>query len=142
MRIEKNYTKVPNEYLYDPDLTASEFRVLTALLSFGWENNPSFPSQEIVSEKLGISPRAIRYTIKKLSDKGYISFKRRGFNKSNEYTFLTLGKSPSSDMGSALPANNTIKKTMKNINEEDRSIGMKSIRETLSKKGILKHKKL
>ncbi|KKS62596.1 MAG: hypothetical protein UV28_C0008G0016 [Candidatus Collierbacteria bacterium GW2011_GWE2_42_48] len=142
MSIKSNYTKIPNNYIYDPELTASEFRVLAAFLSFSWGNNASFPTQDTVSKRIGVSTRAIRYSLETLSKKGYIDYKRRGFNKSNQYNFPTLGKDSSQIKGSPLPANKTINNTSNYLNEEETSKGMESIRETLKKKGIFKKEKL
>lgn len=138
MSIKRNYTKVPNEFIYDPELTAAEFRVLTAFLSFSWGDNASFPTQETVSRRIGVSTRAIRYSLEKLSKKGYVVYEKRGFNKSNQYNFPTLGKDSSQIKGSPLPDNKTINNINNNLNEEETRKGMESIMETLKRKGILK----
>lgn len=137
-----NFTKVPNEYIRDPQITSAEFRVLVSILSYGYGNNPSFPSQNIVSQDIGLSTRAIRYSLKSLSKKGYISYKRRGFNKSNVYDFLRVGKDISPITGNPFPPNKTNNKTNNNIYKEvdvkAKMAGMTVIKDILERKNLLK----
>ncbi|MDC0449056.1 helix-turn-helix domain-containing protein [bacterium] len=133
MKIGKNFTKVPNEWVYDPNLTSGEFRTLVALLSFGFADNPSFPSQQTVADKIGKTARTICAHVKTLRKKGYLMAKRRGFNKSNQYNFLSVRKKSSHMRGKNLPHNNTSNKTNNNIsiNAGDKRKGMQHIREVL-----------
>jgi len=134
-----NFTQIPNELIYDPNVTPSEFRVCAALLSFGYGANPIFPSQALVSKKIGVSDRTVRYKISSLKKKGYLTYNRRGFNKSNQYNFLSNRKEASFIRGTNFPPKNTSNNTNnKFINEEGTRRGMQHIREimrTLRKKG-------
>jgi len=152
MKIEKDYTKLPNKYIFDSNISHAEFRVLAAIMSFGYGNNPSFPSQNRLSDRLGISTRTIRAHTASLKEKGFLKFKRRGFNKSNIYNFPQSGNTTSSREHKShptrkvvkyppikegrVPHNNTINKTTNNSYKEERE-GMESLRDTLKRKGIV-----
>lgn len=137
-----NYTKVPNEYIRDPSITSSEFRVLVSILSYGYGNHPSFPSQDTIAQDIGLTTRAIRYNLKSLIKKGLISYKRRGFNKSNVYNFPRVGKDISSITGDSFPPKKTNNKTNNNVYKETevetKTVGMTTIKNILKEKGILK----
>lgn len=138
MILNENFTMVPNSIIRNPKITNAEFRIYVTFSSYGYGDNDSFVSQKLVANVLGITTRAIRYSLKSLKNKCYIGYKRRGFNKSNVYSFPTDRKDISSDSGKQLPHNNTNNKTSNNyINEEETRKGLQHISELM---GWNKHK--
>lgn len=132
MIINKDFTMIPNNIIRNPKITNAEFRIYVAFKSYGYGDNDSFPSQKTVAEALGITTRALRYSLKSLKDKCRINYKRRGFNKSNVYSFPTGRKDTSSQNGIQLPHNNTKNNTSNNyINEEETRKGLQQIRDLM-----------
>lgn len=120
MKKEGKFTQIPNNLILSCNLTNSEFRTLAILLSYKFTNNTKvFPSQSSIAAFTGCSPRSIRNHMKSLKDKGFLKYERRGFNKTNEYIFLSDGKEYSSIKGKEFPPNNTKNKNTKNNNRKD-----------------------
>lgn len=134
MSINKNYTKIPNEIIYDSKITSAEFRTYVAFLSFGWGNNAIYPSQATVAKRIGLTDRAVRNHLKSLKEKGYVIYKRRGFNMSNVYNFLTERNNPSSIVGTTTPDKQTSNKTINNHNMEISSKKLESIKDIIKRK--------
>ena len=75
----RNFTAVPNALIADPNLTASEFRVLVALMAYDWADANGtrkgvvWPAMATLGERLGLSRRAVLNTLRRLESKGYVS---------------------------------------------------------------------
>ncbi len=70
---------IPNELICDPNLTATEFRILAALMSYDWADTNGvrkgvvWPAMSTLGEQLGLSRRAVLNILQRLEDKGYIA---------------------------------------------------------------------
>lgn len=72
------FLKLPYELITDKNITANEFRIYTYLLSlYNNKKNCSYPSLEVISEKLGICLTTVKKSIKKLAELGYIKIEKR-----------------------------------------------------------------
>lgn len=83
------FLKLPYDLINDTNITPSEFRIYTYLLSrYNKEKNCAYPSIEVISENTNISIRTVKTCIKSLSDKGYMTIeKKKGINGNyNTYT--------------------------------------------------------
>ena len=62
----------------DTKITSNEFRIYTYLLSlYNIEKQCSYPSIDVISERLNISISTVKRSIKKLSELGYIAIEKR-----------------------------------------------------------------
>lgn len=72
------FLKMPYELITDKEITANEFRIYTYLLSlYNNKKNCSYPSLEVISEKLGICLTTVKKSIKRLADLEYITIEKR-----------------------------------------------------------------
>lgn len=72
------FLKLPYELITDKNITANEFRIYTYLLSlYNNKKNCSYPSLEVISEKLGICLTTVKKSIKRLAELGYINIEKR-----------------------------------------------------------------
>ena len=72
------FLKMPYELITDKNITANEFRIYTYLLSlYNNKKNCSYPSLEVISEKLGIFLTTVKKSIKRLAELGYINIEKR-----------------------------------------------------------------
>jgi len=93
------FTQVPNSILHDNSISQSARFLYTVLLSFAWNKKKVFPSHDRLAEKTGYSERTVKRCLIELREKKLISWKRRGFNKTNIYTLCDLGDdSPSNGL--------------------------------------------
>lgn len=76
------FFKLSYELINDTNITPSEYRIYTYLMSrYNAEKNCAYPSIEVISENTGVSIATIKRTIKSLSDKGYMIIeKKKGIN--------------------------------------------------------------
>ena len=66
------------ELIKDKNITANEFRIYTYLLSlYNSKKSCSYPSLEVISEKLGICLTTVKKSIKRLAELGYIKIEKR-----------------------------------------------------------------
>lgn len=83
------YTKVYNDFLRSPILTANErlvYIALKAFVSYGQDEGEIFPSLDTLREYTALSPKTIIKTINGLIEKGAVKKKRQGLTKPNIYT--------------------------------------------------------
>lgn len=83
------FFKLSYELINDTNITPSEYRIYTYLMSrYNQEKNCAYPSIEVISENTGVSIATIKRAIKSLSDKGYMTIeKKKGINGNyNTYT--------------------------------------------------------
>lgn len=72
------FLKLAHELITDKNITSNEFRIYTYLLSlYNADKQCSYPSIEVISERLNISISTVKRSIKKLSELGYIAIEKR-----------------------------------------------------------------
>lgn len=72
------FLKLSHELITDKNITSNEFRIYTYLLSlYNIEKQCSYPSIDVISERLNISISTVKRSIKKLSELGYIAIEKR-----------------------------------------------------------------
>lgn len=76
------FFKLSYELINDTNITPSEYRIYTYLMSrYNAAKKCAYPSIEVISENTGVSIATIKRTIKSLSDKGYMIIeKKKGIN--------------------------------------------------------------
>jgi DNA-binding MarR family transcriptional regulator len=80
------FTKIPNEIIWVPELTSSEFRVYATLRSF----SPCFAGYGSLKKMMGLSLATISNAINSLERKGLIRVDRGGLNRGpNQYHILS-----------------------------------------------------
>lgn len=85
------YGQVPQDLLRDPNIKLQAKAVYALLHSYSvpkaLESKPqTFVSQKKIAANAGLSLNRLREWIKKLEETGWLSIRRRGLNKSNNYT--------------------------------------------------------
>lgn len=92
------FLKVPYELIEDKNITANEFRIYTFLMSrYNSEKECSYPSLEVIADKIGISTRTIIRSIKNLVKLKYLKVtKKTGlygiYNEYSEMKYLVPNK--------------------------------------------------
>ena len=72
------FLKLSTDLITDKNITSTEFRIYTYLLSlYNIEKQCSYPSIDVISERLNISISTVKRSIKKLSELGYIAIEKR-----------------------------------------------------------------
>lgn len=72
------FLKLSHELIIDKNITSNEFRIYSYLLSlYNVEKECSYPSMEVISDRLNISVATVKRSIKKLSELGYITVEKR-----------------------------------------------------------------
>lgn len=72
------FLKLSTELITDNNITSNEFRIYSYLLSlYNVEKQCSYPSIDIISERLNISISTVKRSIKRLAELGYISIEKR-----------------------------------------------------------------
>lgn len=72
------FLKLSTDLITDKNITSNEFRIYTYLLSlYNEEKQCSYPSIDVISERLNISISTVKRSIKKLSELGYIAIEKR-----------------------------------------------------------------
>jgi|SRR6266568_7820622 DNA-binding MarR family transcriptional regulator len=90
--LKTGFVQLPNFILTDKKLSANAKLSYALLLSYAWQKDSCFPGQQRMADDLGLSERHLRRAIKELEDSNYISVERRGLNKTNVYTILSIQK--------------------------------------------------
>ena len=80
----KNFTKLDNNILKDPNLTAQAKILYAVLVSYCWDSGYCYPGQMQLASELGVSDRSIRNWLKSLEKYGLIK-KAHRFGLSNLY---------------------------------------------------------
>lgn len=81
---KKNYTKLDNNILKDPNLSIQEKILYAVLVSYCWEKGYCYPGQMQLASELGVSDRSIRTWLTGLEKSGLIK-KAHRFGLSNLY---------------------------------------------------------
>lgn len=72
------FLKLSHELITDKNITSNEFRIYSYLLSlYNVEKECSYPSMEVISDRLNISVATVKRSIKKLAEIGYITIEKR-----------------------------------------------------------------
>jgi len=72
------FLKVSTKLITDKNLTANELRIYLYLLSlYNEEKQCSYPSIDVISERLNISVSTVKRSIKRLAELGYIVIEKR-----------------------------------------------------------------
>jgi len=79
---------MPLNLLKYRDLSPMARLAWLALAQFAGKNSYCFPSQETLSETLGVSTRNVRYLITELEGEGFIRIEKRQGNRGNIYFFI------------------------------------------------------
>lgn len=66
---------IPSRAIADPDLTATQLRVLGAIGSFTGRDQSAYPKQSTLAELLGIARETVNRAVKALAKAGYIEVK-------------------------------------------------------------------
>jgi hypothetical protein len=90
--LKSGFVQLPNFILTEKKLSAYAKLSYALLLSYAWQKDSCFPGQQRMANDLGLSERHLRRAIKELEDSNYISIERRGLNKTNVYTILSIQK--------------------------------------------------
>jgi DNA-binding MarR family transcriptional regulator len=90
--LKSGFVQLPNFILTDKKLSAYAKLSYALLLSYAWQKDSCFPGQQRMADDLGLSERHLRRAIKELEESNYISVERRGLNKTNIYTILSIQK--------------------------------------------------
>jgi len=70
--------RLPTDLVFDGGLSATEFRLLAALLSYDWADSDGsrkgrvWPSVDVLAQRLGLHRNAVSRTLRSLCRKGYI----------------------------------------------------------------------
>src|SRR5260370_2726727 len=88
--LKSGFVQLPNFILTDKKLSAYAKLSYALLLSYAWQKDSCFPGQERMSNDLGVSRQYLSKALKELQDSNYISVERRGLNKTNVYTILSV----------------------------------------------------
>jgi len=75
------------EVVRNPKLLPAEKILLVDLLLYGGVQGESIPSQKTLAKDLGMSDRYIRTLIVSLHEQKLLNWKKRGYSKSNRYSF-------------------------------------------------------
>ncbi len=82
------FTQIPNEIIFNRDISAAIFRTYVAFKSFKYGvAGRVFPSQARIAQLLGCSRETVNKHVKKLKDLKIFKVKKRGYSASNEYFF-------------------------------------------------------
>lgn len=72
------FLKLSHELITDKNITSNEFRIYTYLLSlYNADKQCSYPSLDVISERLNISISTVKRSIKRLEELEYISIEKR-----------------------------------------------------------------
>jgi len=90
--LKTGFVQLPNFILTDKELSAYAKLSYALLLSYAWQKDSCFPGQERMANDLGVSRQYLSKALKELQEHNYISIERRGLNKTNVYTILSIQK--------------------------------------------------
>lgn len=82
------FTPASNLTLFDTDLSDQAFRLYLKLKNHGWSGKGIFPGQKKLAEESKKEPRQIRNLLNELKEKKYITWKKTGMGRTNNYTIL------------------------------------------------------
>ena len=86
--LKRGFTQLPNYVLRDKKLSFGARIAYAVLLSYAWQQDSCFPGQERMANDMGTTSRMLRNYLSELQEAGYITWERRGLNKTNMYFIL------------------------------------------------------
>jgi len=92
------FTSVPNQILTNSELSIPARLTYVMLLKYAWEKDSCFPGQDRLAQDLGVTRKAVNKYLRELKEKGFVSWKRQGMGKTNEYHILKEKVSQKSDV--------------------------------------------
>ena len=139
----KNFTIVPNEMLYQSQLSIPARYLYCVLLMRCGKNDYCYPSQTNLATNLGITDRHVRTLLNELISGGLVKRERSGFNKANHYTvaktLIVQRNGTSYQLGSAFPFHQgTTAPTNITYRKGKANKDMEKMRDYLIRKRILK----
>jgi hypothetical protein len=107
------FTQMPDAIRKDVTLSSNAKQVYEHLLSFMWNKEWCWPSQQLIAEQLGISRRTVIRVCKELHERCYIEKWRRGLGRTNVYfinplSFITFRVEPLTSVTLHLPEGATL----------------------------------
>jgi DNA-binding MarR family transcriptional regulator len=75
--VQRGYTQIENELLFDASLSAGALRLLVALKHYAWRNDGEIPGQREVAKAIGVSERALRDHYKELEARELVTVDRK-----------------------------------------------------------------
>lgn len=81
----KRFVQLPNEVLFDHDLSDGAMRLYALLLHYARQSDRCWPSQERLAKDSGLCRRTIQRRIAELEAKGYVLTETRGQGEGNVY---------------------------------------------------------
>lgn len=90
--LKYGFVGTPRIVLLDPTLDMASKTVYAVLLNYAWQTGSCFPGQARMAKDLGVHPNTIGKYLNILKKKGLITWKQRGFNRTNKYFILPLSK--------------------------------------------------
>lgn len=91
--LSKGFTAIPRTILRDPSLSRNAKCLYALLLDYAWQTGSCFPGQQRLCEDLGISENTLRKDLNELKYRKLISWKQRGYSKTNIYYILEISPS-------------------------------------------------
>ena len=88
----KGFTQVPNHVLKSEKISPGAKLAYTMLLSYAWQNDYCFPSQERLAKDMGSGVRSVVRYIQELEQHDFIKVKRQGQGRSNLYELNLTAK--------------------------------------------------
>jgi hypothetical protein len=101
IRIQEQFTQVPNTILTRSDISPGAKLCYAALLMYGRQKGSCFPGQGRLAADIGVSDRSVRTYLGELRDVGLVQITRRGLGKSNVYRLLMWVERPRAENISA-----------------------------------------
>lgn len=102
--LKRGFTQLPNYVLRDTKLSFGARLAYAVLLSYAWQEDSCFPGQDRMATDLGTTSRMLRNYLNELKAGDYVTWDRRGLNKTNIYFVLdyqplksVVDRKPSSD---------------------------------------------
>lgn len=84
---EEPFAQLATSLIRNPDLSNTGFRVYALLMTYRWQGDSCFPSQERMAQDSGMTRKTIRAGIAELQELGLIEQQRRGQRYCNLYSF-------------------------------------------------------
>jgi hypothetical protein len=88
--LRHGFTQIPNLILRDPNISPGAKVVFGLLLSYAWQRDECYPSQELMAGDMGCSERSVITYLKELVVARLLTVNRRGLGLTNIYVIHRL----------------------------------------------------
>ena len=88
--LRSGFTQIPNLILRNPELTLGAKVTYGLLLSYAWQKDNCYPSQDRLAADMGAGERSVIIYLQQLTAAGLISIRRRGLGQTNVYVIHRL----------------------------------------------------